>query len=121
MTSAASAHAISIEAEPNRVRVILGGVAIADTTKALILREGRLPAVHYIPREDVVAGAISRTGHRSHCPFKGDASYFTLTGGGVRVENGAWSYEQPFPAVEVIRGHLAFYPNRVEAIEVGGG
>lgn len=121
MTSAAPAHAISIEAEPDRVRVILGGVAIAETTRAVILREGRLPPVHYIPREDVVAEAISRTEHRSHCPFKGDASYFTLTGGGARVENGAWSYEQPFAAAEAIRGHLAFYPGKVEAIEVTSG
>jgi uncharacterized protein (DUF427 family) len=121
MTSAASAHAISIEAEPNRVRVILGGVAIADTARALVLREGRLPAVHYIPRGDVIADAISRTEHRSHCPFKGDASYFTLTAGGTRAENGAWSYEQPFPAIDAIRGHLAFYRSKVDAIEVGSG
>ena len=119
MSSAASGHAIRIEAEPGRVRVILGGVAIAETTRALILREGRLPPVHYIPRDDVVAGAMVRTDHHSHCPFKGDASYFTLTGGQVTVENGAWSYEQPFPAAEAIRGHLAFYPSKVEAIEVG--
>lgn len=121
MTAAGSGHAIRIEAEPGRVRVILGGVAIAETTRALILREGRLPPVHYIPRDDVVAGAMIRTDHHSHCPFKGDASYFTLTGGGVTVENGAWSYEQPYPAVEAIRGHLAFYPSKVEAIEVGSG
>lgn len=121
MTSAAPAHAISIEAEPDRVRVILGGVAIAETTRAVILREGRLPPVHYIPREDVVAEAISRTEHRSHCPFKGDASYFALSGGGVTVENAAWSYEQPFPAAAAIRGHLAFYANKVDVIEVSNG
>lgn len=120
MSSAATGHEIRVEPEPRRVRVILGGVAIADSTRALILREGRLPPVHYIPREDVAAEAISRTEHHSHCPFKGDASYFTLVAGGVSVENAAWSYERPFPAAESIRGHLAFYPNRVEAIEVGG-
>lgn len=120
MMSAATGHEIRIEPEPGRVRVILGGVAIADSARALILREGRLPPVHYIPREDVAAEAISRTAHHSHCPFKGDASYFTLSGGGVTVENAAWSYERPLPAAEAIRGHLAFYPNRVEAIEVGG-
>ncbi|HRK94867.1 MAG TPA: DUF427 domain-containing protein [Rhodospirillales bacterium] len=121
MTSAPSQHAISIEAEPGRVRVMLGGVAIADSTRALVLREGRLPPVHYVPREDVDAGAISRTAHRSHCPFKGDASYFALSGGGVTVENAAWSYEQPFPAAAAIRGHLAFYANKVDVIEVSNG
>ena len=118
MSSAAPGHHIRIGPEPGRVRVILGGEAIADSTRALILQEGRLPPVLYIPREDVAAEAIRRTDHHSHCPFKGDASYFTLTAGGVTVENAAWSYEQPFPAAEAIRGCLAFYPNKVEAIEV---
>ncbi len=121
MDAATPEHAIGTEAEPGLVRVILGGVAIAESTQALILREGRLPPVHYIPREDVDAGAIRRTDHRSHCPFKGEASYFSLSGGGVSVVNGAWSYEQPFPAAEAIRGHLAFYAGKVDAIEVTGG
>lgn len=122
MTSASPAgHEIRIEREPGLMRVILGGVVIAESTRALVLREGRLPPVRYLPREDVDPAAISRTDHRSHCPFKGDASYFTLTGGAVVVENGAWSYEQPFPVAAAIRGHLAFYPNKVDAIEVATG
>jgi uncharacterized protein (DUF427 family) len=121
MSEATAGHHIVIDPEPARVRVMLGGAVIADSTRAMILREGRLPPVHYIPRDDVDAVAISRTDHHSHCPFKGDASYFTLTGGGVTVENGAWSYEQPYPAADAIRGHLAFYPNKVDAIEVGAG
>lgn len=121
MTSVPSQHAISIAPEPGRVRVMLGGVAIAESARALVLREGRLPPVHYVPREDVDAGAVSRTARGTHCPFKGDASYFTLSGGGATVDNGAWSYEQPFPAAEAIRGHLAFYANKVDAIEVSSG
>jgi uncharacterized protein (DUF427 family) len=121
MADAATGHRIVIDPALGRVRVIVGGVAIAESTRALVLREGRLPPVHYVPREDVDAAAMSRTDHRSHCPFKGDASYFTLSGGGVTVENAAWSYEQPFPAADAIRGHLAFYPNKVDAIEVTTG
>ena len=121
MTNAAAGHRIVVDTEPGRVRVILGGVAIAETARALVLREGRLPPVHYIPREDIDPAAISRTDQRSHCPFKGNASYFTLSGGSITAKDAAWSYEQPFPAAEAIRGHLAFYPNKVDAIEVMKG
>ena len=110
-------HPITIAPNPKRVRVIVGGAVIADTTKALTLTEASYPAVQYIPRVDVTMSALTRTAHASHCPYKGDASYFTVTAGGRTAENAAWSYERPYPAMAEISGYLAFYPNRVDAIE----
>lgn len=112
------AHPISIVANPNRIRVFAGERVIADTTHALTLRETTLPAVHYIPREDTDMTLLSRTAHSTHCPFKGDASYFTVNADGHAAENAVWSYEQPFPAVAEIRERLAFYPNKVRIEEI---
>jgi uncharacterized protein (DUF427 family) len=110
-------HPITIAPSASRVRVMLGGKVIADTRRALTLRETSLPAVHYIPREDVDMTLLSRTAHATHCPYKGDASYFTVSVNGRAAENAAWSYEQPFPAMSTIAGRLAFYPERVDGIE----
>jgi uncharacterized protein (DUF427 family) len=110
-------HPITIEKNPHRIRVVLGGFIIAETTQSLTLREATLPVVHYIPREDVHMDLLDPTDHRTHCPYKGDASYFTATAGGLVRENAAWSYEKPFPAVGEIREHVAFYPEKVDAIE----
>ena len=112
-------HPITITANPKRVRVSAGGVVIADTTHALTLKEASYPAVLYIPRADARMELLSKTEHGSHCPYKGDASYFSISAGGRTAENAVWSYEQPFPAVGEIKDHLAFYPNRVDAIEEG--
>lgn len=113
---------ISIEPNPRRLRVAFAGRVVAETRRALTLREGRLPPVHYIPREDAEMALFERNpAHRTHCPHKGDASYFTLAVEGRRSENAAWSYEAPFPAVAAIAGHLAFYPDRVDAIEEAEG
>ncbi|TDR88262.1 DUF427 domain-containing protein [Enterovirga rhinocerotis] len=125
MTSAANTaartpgpdHPITIEPNPHRVRVIVGGVIVAETTAALTLREARYPAVHYIPRADIAADLFEPSERRSHCPYKGDARYFTVTAGGLVKRDAAWSYEAPFPAVAAIAGHLAFYPEKVDAIE----
>jgi len=110
-------HPITVTPNPHRVRVVLGGFIVAETTSALTLREATLPPVHYIPRGDVNMDLLERTQHHTHCPYKGDASYFTVTAGGLVRENAVWSYENPFPAVSAIREHLAFYPNKVDAIE----
>jgi uncharacterized protein (DUF427 family) len=110
-------HPIAIVPNPHRVRVVLGGFIVAETTRALTLREATLPPVLYIPREDANMDLYERTSHHTHCPYKGEASYFTLTAGGLRRDNAVWTYEQPFPAVAAIRNHLAFYPNKVDAIE----
>ena len=112
-----SAHAINISLQPGRVRVRFGGEVVADTTRALAFIEGAIPTVLYIPREDAAMAYFSRTEHSSHCPFKGDASYYSLTVGERVAENAVWSYEQPLDAVAAISGHLAFYPEKVDAIE----
>jgi uncharacterized protein (DUF427 family) len=109
-------HPITIATNPKRVRVTHRGRVIADTTRALTLREASYPPVHYIPRDDADMTLLARTAHATHCPYKGDASYFTI-GGEAAAENAVWSYEQPYDAVREIRDHLAFYPNRVDSIE----
>jgi uncharacterized protein (DUF427 family) len=110
-------HPITIERNPRRVVVTLGGKEIANTTAALALREANYSAVQYIPREDVDMSALERTDHGSHCPYKGDASFFSIPAGGKRSVNAVWSYEKPYAAVSQIAGHLAFYPDRVDGIE----
>ena len=111
-------HPITIAQATSRVRVHFAGKVVADTTRALVLSEASYPPVFYIPREDVDIGLFTRSGHRTHCPYKGDASHFTLDVSGRRAENAAWSYEQPYPAMREIEGRLAFYPKRIDAIEV---
>ena len=110
-------HPISITPNPKRVRVSFAGKTIADTTHALILQEANYPPVQYIPRADVDMKLLVATAHASHCPYKGDASYFTISAGGRESENAVWSYVAPYPAMAEIAGHLAFYPNRVDGIE----
>ena len=110
-------HPISIEPNPRRVRVLVGGVIVAETTRALTLREASYPAVQYIPRADIEDDLFDRSERHSHCPYKGEASYHTVSAGGLVRRDVAWSYEAPFPAVNAIAGHLAFYPDRVDAIE----
>ena len=108
---------ITIEPNPNRVRVTLGGVVIADSPGAVTLREGSYPPVQYIPRADADMALLTRTVHSTHCPLKGDATYFSIAAGGRTAENAVWSYETPFDGVAEIAGMLAFYPTRVDAIE----
>ena len=110
-------HPITIEPNPNRVRVLFDGRVVADTTRALTLREAGLPAVQYIPREDADMSLLERTTHKTHCPYKNDAAYYTIRTGGRAAENAVWTYEEPYPAVAAIKGHLAFYPDRVDRIE----
>jgi uncharacterized protein (DUF427 family) len=109
-------HPISIVANPSRVTVVVGGRVIADTRAALTLREASYPAVEYIPRRDVDMGALIRSEHKTYCPYKGDASYFSIPAGGERSVNAVWTYETPFEATAQIKDHLAFYPERVDGI-----
>lgn len=113
-----SDHPIAIAPEPRCVRVLAGGQVIAETKRALSLREGSYPAVLYIPREDARMDFLRASGHRTHCPHKGDASYFSLCLPTGLEPDAVWSYESPLPGVAEIAGHLAFYPSRVDAIEV---
>jgi uncharacterized protein (DUF427 family) len=110
-------HPITVTPNAKRVRVSFGGKVIADSTRALRLQEASYPPVYYIPREDADMSALARTAHHSHCPYKGDASYFTISADGRNADNAVWSYEQPFPAVAAIKEHLAFYPSRIDKIE----
>jgi uncharacterized protein (DUF427 family) len=112
-------HPITIARNGKRVRVIFAGQVIADTTRALSLKEARYPPVNYIPRADADMAALTRTDHASHCPYKGDAGYFTISVNGRSADNAVWTYEQPFPAVAEIKDHLAFYGSKVDAIEEG--
>ncbi len=110
-------HPITITPNEKRVRVTVGGQIIADTTQALRLQEASYPPVLYIPRADAKMDLFTKTSNASHCPYKGEASYFSVAAGGKTAENAVWSYETPFPAMAEIKEYLAFYPNRVDGME----
>ncbi len=111
-------HPIAIAPASRRVRAKVGGHVIADTAEALMLTEASYAPVAYLPREDVEMGFLSKTDHHSYCPYKGEASYFSLHIDGEMRENAVWSYEDPYPALQAIKGRLAFYPNQVEVYTV---
>ena len=110
-------HPITIGRNPNRVVVTVAGRVIADTQAALTLREAAYPAVQYIPREDVTMALLQRTEHTTYCPYKGDCAYYSIPSGGEHSVNAVWTYEKPYAAVAEIAGLVAFYPDRVDAIE----
>ncbi|TCS13993.1 DUF427 domain-containing protein [Caulobacter sp. BK020] len=109
-------HPITVTPNSRRVTVTLGGKVIADTRDAMTLREASYPPVQYIPRQDVDMALLARTDHATYCPYKGEASYFSIPLGGERSVNAIWTYESAYPAVAAIQDHLAFYPDRVDAI-----
>ena len=109
-------HPITISPAAGRVRVTFNGETVADSAHAKVLREAGYPPVFYIPREDAAMTRLIRTATATHCPYKGDASYYSITVGGRTAVEAVWSYEAPFPAVAGIAGHLAFYPDRVDDI-----
>ncbi len=111
-------HPITIEPTPGRVVVTVAGHVVADSRNALTLREAAYPAIQYIPREDADMSLLQPTDHATYCPYKGDCSYFTIAAAGERGLNAVWSYASPFEAVSAIEGHLAFYPERVDAISM---
>ena len=100
----------------SRVVVTVGGKVIADTRNALTLREASYPAVQYIPRRDVDMAALTRSKHTTYCPYKGDASYYSIPAGGDRSIDAVWTYEAPFEAMARIKDYVAFYPDRVDEI-----
>jgi uncharacterized protein (DUF427 family) len=110
-------HPITIERNPNRIVVTVAGRVVADTRAALTLREANYPPVQYVPREDVDLALLARTDRVTYCPYKGDCSYFSIPAGGERSVNAVWTYESPYPAVDVIKEYVAFYPDRIDAIE----
>src|SRR3984893_14596054 len=109
-------HPISIQRNPARVVVYVAGRVVADTRNALMLFEAAYQLVQYIPSEDVDFSQLERSDHATYCPYKGDCSYYTIPAGGKKSVNAVWSYQEPFPAVEQIRGHVAFYPDRIDEI-----
>lgn len=114
-----SDHPITLTPNPTRIKVTLAGRVIADTTEALTLQEASYPPVQYIPRKDVDMSQLERSNHVTYCPYKGDCSYYGIPAGGERSANAVWTYEMPYPAVAAIKEYVAFYSNRVDAIEVG--
>ena len=111
-----SDHQISIERNPARVVVSVEGRVIADTRNALTLREADYSPVQCIPREDVDFAQLEKTDHVTYCPYKGDCNYYSVPAGGEKSVNAVWTYEDPYPAVAQIKGHVAFYPDRVDEI-----
>ena len=111
-------HPITITPTAKRVVVTVGGRVVADSRSALTLQEAAYPAVQYVPRADVDLSLLERTAHATYCPYKGDCSYYSVPAGGERTVNAVWTYEQPYDAVAAIRDHLAFYPDRVDSIEL---
>jgi uncharacterized protein (DUF427 family) len=111
-------HPIFIQRNPARVVVSVADRVVADTRNAVTLREAAYPPVQYIPAENVDFSQLERTDHVTWCPYKGECNYYSVPAGGKKSVNAVWSYEDPFPAVAQIRGHIAFYPERVDAIEV---
>jgi len=110
-------HPITIERNAHRVVVKVAGRVVADTREALTLREASYPAVQYVPRKDVDMTLLARTDHVTYCPYKGDCAYYSIPAGGERSVNAVWTYEEPYTSVAAIKDHVAFYPDRVDAIE----
>lgn len=107
-------HTITIEPVPKRISVTFGGETVADSGNALLLRETGHDPVYYFPRADVASRFLEPTDHETHCPFKGNASYWTLRAGGKESGNAVWSYKAPYNEVAAIAGHLAFYADRMD-------
>jgi uncharacterized protein (DUF427 family) len=112
-------YPITVAPTRRHVMVRVRGEVVADTDGALTLEESRHPAVQYIPMKDVVQDMLTRTDTASYCPFKGNASYYSVTtAAGDTVEDAVWTYAQPLPAAAAIAGHVAFYPDKAD-ISVG--
>ena len=107
-------YGIEFIASPRRVRVMFAGESIADTTHAMVMREPKHTPVYYFPREDVAMDLLTPTDNHSHCPWKGNCSYFSINAGGRESENAVWSYEDPYPEISVIKDYVSFYWNRVD-------
>ena len=112
-------HPITVEPAADPVTVVFNGKTVARTSNGLKMQEASYPPVYYIPLADVDRAVLSKTAHRTRCPYKGDASYYTVTVGIESAENAVWAYEEPYDAVAAIAGHVAFYPDRVDSVSVG--
>jgi uncharacterized protein (DUF427 family) len=111
-------HPITISPAEGKVRVTVAGKTVAESTGALLLEEKGYPPVYYLPRSDADMSLLVRTTHYTYCPYKGDCTYYSIPIGGTKSEYAVWTYEKPYEAVAEIKECLAFYPSRVDAIEV---
>lgn len=111
-------HPITVTPSGSRVVVTVAGKVIADTRNALTLQEASYPPVQYVPLADVDESALQRTSTESYCPYKGDASYYSIAVGDDTAVDAVWEYQNPYAPVAAIKGHVAFYPDRVESIDV---
>ena len=111
-------HPITISSAVDKIRVTIAGKIVAESTRALRLEEKGYPPVYYLPRSDADMSLLVRTTHYTYCPYKGDCAYDSIPVGGAKSEYAVWTYEKPYEAVASINEHLAFYPSRVDAIDV---
>ena len=114
-------HPIDVTPSNDRIVVRVADRIVADTRRSLSLQEANYPVVHYIPREDVDMSLLERTDHHTYCPYKGDASYYSIPAAGDRGTNAVWTYEHPYDSVTPIKDYVAFYGTRVDAIDVTPG
>jgi uncharacterized protein (DUF427 family) len=110
-------HSMTIAPNPKRVRVTFAGRVVADTTRALTVREATLPVADYIPREDVDLSLLAPADTCFTCPYKGEATRYSVIAGGRVAESAAWSFEHPYSCVAALAGRLTFVPEAMDAIE----
>ena len=108
-----ASHPITVTPTPGRVQVVVDGTVVAESTASLTLQESTYPAVQYVPLADFDPAALARTDTSTYCPFKGDASYFSLTTPDGTITDAGWTYDEAYDAVAEIKDHIAFYPNKV--------
>jgi uncharacterized protein (DUF427 family) len=111
-------HPITISPAEGKVRVTVAGRIVAESRRVLRLEEKGYPPVYYLPRNDADMSLLVRTTHYTYCPYKGDCTYYSIPIGGSKSEYAVWTYEKPYEAVASIKEYLAFYPSRVDSIEV---
>jgi uncharacterized protein (DUF427 family) len=111
-------HRVDLIPDSQHVRVSSGGVVIADTTSAIRVEETGHGPVLYVPEKDMRMELLHPPAHKTYCPFKGECSYWTIDAGGKQAENAVWGYRAPYDEAVGLAGYYAFYPNRVDAIEV---
>jgi uncharacterized protein (DUF427 family) len=109
-------HPITVTRAATAVTVSFAGRQIAKTDDALVLQESTYPPVYYLPLDSVDPAALEASDHTSYCPYKGDASYYSLRDGDAASQDAVWSYVAPYESVSEIAGHVAFYPDRVEIV-----
>ena len=120
MMASDAQHLMTTARFAGRVIVRAGGETVADSRDAIVLHEGSYDPVYYIPRADIRMDLLEPTEHTTRCPHKGTARYWTIKAGGRSIDNAAWAYDAPLEAAADIAQRVAFYPDRVDAIEATG-